>query len=142
MYSFWYLDDCMPLAGDKMKEDRLSFLLRIGDMIKPASPFPRIASRRKSPFWVEMAICSPSPCISPWPLSDFLQFCMKDLRLVVIRALRDIFFVLWRDRRDTSTVSYLRRIVEFQWFFMALSVRPGSNFAIFAHWLPHCWCAW
>lgn len=45
-------------------------------------------------------------------------------------------------RRRPSPNSYLRRIVEFQWFFIALSVRPGNNFAIFAHWFPHCWCAW
>ena len=33
--------------------------------------------------------------------------------------------------------SYLRRMLEFQWFLIALSVRPGSSFAISAHLLPH-----
>lgn len=46
------------------------------------------------------------------------------------------------NRLEYSPSSYFRRIVEFQWFLMALSVRPGSNLAILAHWLPHCWCAW
>lgn len=35
-----------------------------------------------------------------------------------------------------SSVSYFLLIVLFQWFFIALSVLPGSSFAIFAHWFP------
>ena len=31
-----------------------------------------------------------------------------------------------------------RRILEFQWFLMALSVRPGSIWAILAHLVPIC----
>ena len=34
-----------------------------------------------------------------------------------------------------------RRIVEFQWFLMALSVLPGRSFAISAHLLPKLLCA-
>jgi hypothetical protein len=35
----------------------------------------------------------------------------------------------------------LRRIVEYQWFLMALSVLPGRSFAISAHLLPSRCCA-
>jgi hypothetical protein len=40
-----------------------------------------------------------------------------------------------------ATRRMLRRIVEYQWFFIALSVRPGSSFAISAHLLPKFFCA-
>ena len=35
----------------------------------------------------------------------------------------------------------MRRILEFQWFLIALSVRPGSIWAILAHLVPIC-CTW
>ena len=41
-----------------------------------------------------------------------------------------------------SIASALRLSVEFQWFLIALSVRPGNNLAILAHWLPYVRCAW
>ena len=34
-----------------------------------------------------------------------------------------------------------RRIVEYQWFLIALSVRPGNSFAISARLLPQRCCA-
>lgn len=40
-----------------------------------------------------------------------------------------------------SSASYFRLIVLFQWFLMALSVRPGKSFAILAHWFPTRLCA-
>jgi hypothetical protein len=39
------------------------------------------------------------------------------------------------------TSAYLRFMVLFQWFLMALSVRPGSSLAMVAHLLPCCACA-
>lgn len=41
---------------------------------------------------------------------------------------------------DLSPLDIIRFNVEFQRFLMALSVRPGSSFAISAHLLPRC--AW
>ena len=37
-----------------------------------------------------------------------------------------------------SCSSYFLFMVEFQWFLIALSVRPGMSLAILAHWFPHC----
>jgi hypothetical protein len=44
----------------------------------------------------------------------------------------------------TSSLSccrWMRRILEFQWFLIALSVRPGSIWAILAHLVP-IWDTW
>lgn len=38
-----------------------------------------------------------------------------------------------------TAVSNLRRIVEFQWFLIALSVLPGRSLAMNDHWLPYLW---
>ena len=40
-----------------------------------------------------------------------------------------------------ATRLMLRRIVEYQWFLIALSVLPGSSLAISAHLLPNFFCA-
>lgn len=42
---------------------------------------------------------------------------------------------------EGSVLASLRRMVEFQWFLIALSVRPGRSLAISAHLLPSCLCA-
>lgn len=101
-----------------------------------------------------------------WPSPRFLS-------LLFISFLNTFIFLFLLPSADLSPPSsYFRLIVEFQWFFIALSVlkfdsgerviranarehlvegvsqprdesyRPGNNLAIFAHWFPHDWWAW
>jgi len=72
---------------------------------------------------VEEVVCS-SPLPTPLSFELWEQLLMK-------RAAASSFF-----RRSSR-----RRIVEFQWFFTELSVRPGSNLAISAHLFPNTPCA-
>lgn len=58
----------------------------------------------------------------------FLNPCPSNSGLFGVRSVR------------ANTISAFRFMEEFQWFLMALSVRPGITFAISAHLLPSFWC--
>lgn len=70
---------------------------------------------------------------------EFSRFSLLKLTLTLLLLL--LLSGEAEGEEEGSVLASLRRIVEFQWFLIALSVRPGRSLAISAHLLPSCLCA-